>query len=94
MPIAHGEGNYTIDRTGLRSLQEQRRVVFRYCDANGQLSAEANLNGSTDFIAGLCNEAGNVMGLMPHPERCAESELGSVDGRLVFESLIQAMALR
>ena len=94
MPIAHNEGNYTADRAMLRTVKQRNQVLFRYCNADGQLTAEANPNGSTDHIAGLCNAAGNVMGLMPHPERSAEPELGSLDGRLVFESLIHAMALR
>ncbi|MBI4323327.1 MAG: phosphoribosylformylglycinamidine synthase subunit PurQ [Candidatus Omnitrophica bacterium] len=90
MPIAHNEGNYTADRATLKQLRQQGQVLFRYCDADGQPSEAANPNGSTDSIAGLCNEAGNVMGLMPHPERASEPELGSMDGRLVFESLIEA----
>ena len=94
LPIAHNEGNYTADRPLLRTVKQRNQVLFRYCDADGQLSRDANPNGSTDHIAGLCNAAGNVMGLMPHPERSAEPELGSMDGRLVFESLIHAMALR
>jgi len=93
MPIAHNEGNYTTDTRTLRHLRQHHQVLFRYCDANGQLSESANPNGSTDHIAGICNEAGNVMGLMPHPERSSELELGSMDGRLVFESLIEAMSV-
>ena len=91
MPIAHNEGNYTADRTTLRVLTQHHQVLFRYCNADGQLTHEANPNGSTDAIAGICNAAGNVMGLMPHPERSAEPELGSMDGRLVFESIINSM---
>jgi len=90
LPIAHNEGNYTADRTMLRTVKQRNQVLFRYCNADGHLTEEANPNGSTDHIAGLCNAAGNVMGLMPHPERSAEPELGSLDGRLVFESLIEA----
>jgi phosphoribosylformylglycinamidine synthase len=92
MPIAHGEGNYTADRSTLRALQANRQVLFRYCDADGQLTPEANPNGSTDHIAGLCNAVGNVMALMPHPERASEPELGSVDGRALFESMLYAHA--
>ena len=98
MPIAHNEGRYIpclprsgagrADATTLREIQEQ--VVFRYCDANGQLVEAANPNGSTDFIAGLTNRTGNVMGLMPHPERASEATISSVDGRLVFESMLEA----
>ena len=94
MPIAHNEGNYTADRQILRTLKQRNQALFRYCDADGQLTVEANPNGSTDHLAGICNAAGNVMGLMPHPERSSEPELGSVDGRLLFESLVNAMALR
>ena len=91
MPIAHNEGNYTVDRATLRQLQQRGQALFRYCDADGQPSDAANPNGSTDAIAGLCNAAGNVMGLMPHPERASEPELGSMDGRLLFESLVHSM---
>ncbi|MBI3319196.1 MAG: phosphoribosylformylglycinamidine synthase subunit PurQ [Candidatus Omnitrophica bacterium] len=90
MPIAHGEGNYTADPRALRMIRQERQALFRYCDADGQAAPDANPNGSVDAIAGLCNAAGNVMGLMPHPERSAEPQLGSMDGRLVFESLIEA----
>ena len=91
MPIAHNEGRYTVDARTLKEISGQ--VVFRYCDAGGQLVDRANPNGSTDFIAGLINRAGNVMGLMPHPERASEDVLGSSDGRLVFESMIEAMSV-
>ena len=90
MPIAHNEGRYTADPKTLRQVREQ--VVFRYCNADGQLEETANPNGSTGAIAGIINEAGNVMGMMPHPERAAESALGSADGRLVFESMLEAYA--
>ena len=92
MPIAHNEGNYTVDRATLRQVQQRGQALFRYCDADGEPSESANPNGSTDSIAGLCNAAGNVMGLMPHPERASEPELGSIDGRLVFESMIEALS--
>ncbi len=90
MPIAHNEGRYTADAKTLRTIQDQ--VIFRYCDDDGQLREAMNPNGSTDFIAGITNRTGNVMGLMPHPERSAEPELGSSDGRLVFESMLEALA--
>jgi phosphoribosylformylglycinamidine synthase len=90
LPIAHNEGRYTIEAKVLPSIRPQ--VLFRYCDEDGQLTDDANPNGSVDAIAGLTNEAGNVMGLMPHPERASEVALGSVDGRLVFESMIEACA--
>jgi phosphoribosylformylglycinamidine synthase len=85
LPIAHGEGNYV-------SVSEPRDVVLRYCDADGNVVPDANPNGARDGIAGLLNAAGNVFGLMPHPERASERLLGSTDGRLIFASL--AMALR
>ena len=88
LPIAHNEGRYTADAPTLKTVQSQ--VVFRYCDDQGRLAEAANPNGSTDFIAGLTNAAGNVMGLMPHPERASEAELGSADGRLLFESMLEA----
>jgi len=94
MPIAHNEGNYAVDSRTLKTLHQHGQILFRYCDADGQLTDAANPNGSANHIAGLCNAAGNVMGLMPHPERASEPELGSMDGRLVFESLIHAIALR
>lgn len=89
----NGVSSSSITPYALRLTQEVvSHVVFRYCDEDGQLRDAANPNGSTNAIAGLTNEAGNVMGLMPHPERAAESVLGSSDGRLVFESMIEAYA--
>lgn len=93
MPIAHNEGNYTVDRATLKQMKARGQILLRYCDADGNTTDAANPNGSADSIAGVCNEQGNVMGLMPHPERCSEAELGSVDGRLLFESLINSMVL-
>jgi len=89
MPIAHNEGRYTADAKTLRDVGDQ--VVFRYCDGDGRLADAANPNGSVGAIAGLANRAGNVMGMMPHPERASEALLGSEDGRLVFESMIEAL---
>jgi len=88
LPIAHGEGNYHAPPELLARLQGEDRVVFRYCDENGQPAAGANPNGSVDDIAGICNEARNVVGLMPHPERASEPDLGSVDGRVFWDSLL------
>lgn len=88
LPIAHNEGRYTIDRPQLKRVQGQ--VVFRYCDADGALTPGANPNGALEAIAGIANQAGNVLGMMPHPERAAETALGSADGRAIFESMIQA----
>lgn len=87
LPIAHGEGNYYIDARDLSRLRDNGQIVFRYCDANGEITDAANPNGSADNIAGICNESGNVLGMMPHPERSAETLLGSSDGRVIFESL-------
>jgi len=91
IPIAHGEGNYFAEPDVIRMLESTGRVVFRYCDANGQVTDAANPNGSLNGIAGICNQAGNVVGLMPHPERACETALGSVDGRVLFESVISAL---
>ena len=87
IPIAHGEGNYMADAETLRRLEGEGRVVFRYVDREGRTSDEANPNGSTHAIAGIVSEAGNVMGMMPHPERAVEEILGSTDGMGVFTSL-------
>jgi len=92
LPIAHNEGNYVAEPEALKAIRQRGQVLFRYCDANGELTDDSNPNGSTDAIAGITNTAGNVMGLMPHPERASEPALGSVDGRLLFESLIEAHA--
>jgi phosphoribosylformylglycinamidine synthase I len=88
LPIAHGEGNYHAPPELLAQLHDEDRVVFRYCDAAGDPSPGANPNGSVDDIAGICNEARNVVGLMPHPERASEPDLGSVDGRVFWDSLL------
>ncbi len=88
LPIAHGEGNYHAPPELLARLQDEDRVVFRYCEADGRVSPDANPNGSVDGIAGICNEARNVVGLMPHPERASEPDLGSADGRVFWDSLL------
>ena len=90
IPIAHGEGRYVCDDETLHELESSRRIVFRYADAKGDITPEANPNGSVANIAGIINVQGNVLGLMPHPERAAEKILGSADGRPIFESLIRA----
>jgi phosphoribosylformylglycinamidine synthase subunit PurQ / glutaminase len=92
IPIAHGEGNYYAEPDVLRRLEHAKRVIFRYCDAAGRTTDESNPNGSLDNIAGICNEARNVVGLMPHPERACESVLGSADGLVLFESVISSLA--
>ena len=91
IPIAHAEGNYYADPETIAGLEEDHCVVFRYCDGDGRPSAAANPNGSLANIAGICNRAGNVLGMMPHPERAAEAVLGSTDGLPLFESLIRAV---
>jgi phosphoribosylformylglycinamidine synthase I len=88
VPVAHYQGNYYADDATLAALEERRQVVFRYCDPEGNVVASANPNGSARNIAGICNERGNVLGMMPHPERCAELPLGSADGRLLFDSML------
>jgi len=92
MPIAHAEGNYVCDEATLNELRRDYRIVFRYCEANGEITDAANPNGSRDNIAGICNPERNVMGLMPHPERACEDLLGSSDGREVFRSLAGVLA--
>jgi phosphoribosylformylglycinamidine synthase len=92
LPIAHAEGNYTCDDATLLELQREDRIIFRYCDSAGNTTDEANPNGSRDSIAGLCNRARNVFGMMPHPERACEDLLGSSDGRGVFRSLASTLA--
>jgi len=93
IPIAHLDGNYFASNEELARIETEGRVLFRYCDEKGSLSEEANVNGSTHAIAGIINAKGNVMGLMPHPERLIEPELGGADGRGVFESLLHALPL-
>jgi phosphoribosylformylglycinamidine synthase I len=92
IPIAHGDGNYFTTPDELRKLEHNRQIVFRYVDASGVASDEANPNGSIASIAGICNERRNVVGLMPHPERACELAVGSADGRIIFESVLAARA--
>ena len=94
MPISHGEGNYYVDAATHARLVANGQIVFRYCDAGGEVTREANPNGSFDGIAGICDERGNVLGLMPHPERACEDLLGSTDGLLVLEALDTNLARR
>ncbi|HBX65966.1 MAG: phosphoribosylformylglycinamidine synthase I [Balneola sp.] len=93
IPVSHGEGNYFIDQNGLKSLQDNDQVLFRYSNANGELTEEANFNGSIDSIAGICNTGRNVLGMMPHPERAMEKILGSEDGKPIFESILNALSV-
>jgi len=94
IPVNHGEGNYAIDDAGLAELEANRQVVFRYVDEHGQANAAGNPNGSRNNIAGIINLAGNVLGLMPHPERVVEEIIGGIDGRRLFLSLIRAWERR
>ena len=94
IPIAHGEGCYFADDQTLARLRDNDQILWRYADADGNYSEQANPNGSLDNIAGICNETRTVAGLMPHPERASEAVLGSADGRMVFESLIHSLSRR
>jgi phosphoribosylformylglycinamidine synthase subunit PurQ / glutaminase len=91
VPIAHGEGCYFADEDTLAKLKTNNQILWQYCNTAGELTDEANPNGSLLNIAGICNERRNVAGLMPHPERASEEILGSADGRLIFESMIHAL---
>jgi phosphoribosylformylglycinamidine synthase len=91
IPIAHGEGNYFADPETLESMKSRGQILLRYSTADGKITDGANPNGSLENIAGVCNERGNVMGLMPHPERASEAIIGSDDGRRLFEGLIRSL---
>jgi len=88
VPIAHGEGNYFADENTLKILEENNQIVFRYSERDGSITNAANPNGSIKNIAGIINKAGNVLGMMPHPERSSDSVLGKTDGSLIFKSLV------
>jgi phosphoribosylformylglycinamidine synthase I len=90
IPIAHGEGCFFADEATLAQIEARNQILWRYCDAQGEITDDASPNGSLLNIAGICNEQRNVAGLMPHPERACEPVLGSADGRLIFESMIHA----
>ena len=92
LPVAHGEGNYFAEPATIDDLEANGQVIFRYCTASGEPEQVANPNGSINNIAGICNRARNVVGLMPHPERACEISLGSADGCLVLESVVKAVA--
>lgn len=94
IPIAHNEGNYYIDREGLEELKINEQIVFRYCSPAGKISGEFNPNGALENIAGIMNKEGNVLGMMPHPERSSELELGSADGILIFKSIARWLEKR
>jgi phosphoribosylformylglycinamidine synthase len=88
IPVAHGEGRFYCDDATLKMLADNDQVLFRYCDEQGNITPEANPNGSLQNIAGICNEKRNVFGMMPHPERAVDAELYNTDGRVLFESLL------
>ena len=89
VPISHGEGNYQADAKTLIELEKNQRIAFRYCSENGEVNAATNPNGSANNIAGIVNEAGNILGMMPHPERAGEAIVGGTDGNQIWESVIK-----
>jgi phosphoribosylformylglycinamidine synthase len=93
IPIAHGDGNYFADAGTIASLHEHNQIVFRYCSSSGEVNDDANPNGSLLNIAGIMNKEGNVLGMMPHPERASEPILGSADGKKIFQSMIESLVL-
>jgi len=94
IPIGHMEGNYFCDAATHEGLVRENRIVFRYCSPAGEITSAANPNGSLDNIAGICSPGGNVLGMMPHPERSAEPELGCTDGMKIFNSMVAALVSR
>ena len=88
IPIAHGEGKYFADAETMKKLNENKQILFRYCDENGNITDEANPNGALENVAGICNEKRNVYGMMPHPERASDSMLANEDGKFLFESIL------
>ena len=91
IPVSHGDGNYYVDDSTLERMEANGQIVMRYCTAEGDVSEAANPNGSRANIAGVCNEDGNVFGLMPHPERVVETELGGTDGLVIMRSMLEAL---
>ena len=91
LPIAHGEGNYFAPPETLAALEAERRIIFRYANAAGETTDQANPNGSLANIAGICSEGRNVVGLMPHPERACQLAVGSADGLVILESAARAL---
>lgn len=94
LPIAHGEGCYYADPDTLNQLQAHQQILFRYCTPSGEVGVEANPNGSVENIAGICNRQGNVVGMMPHPERASDPTLGYTDGLLLFQGLLNSLTLQ
>jgi len=93
IPIAHGEGRFYADASTLKKLNQNNQVLFRYCDENGNITDEANPNGSFESIAGVCNENRNVFGMMPHPERASDPQLNNTDGQFLFRSLLSTVGV-
>jgi len=91
VPIAHGEGSYYADEATLKLLNEKKQILFRYCDAEGNITPESNPNSAIENIAGVCNEGRNVFGMMPHPERASDAELGNTDGKIILDSMLYAV---
>ena len=91
IPISHGEGNYQVDPNTLTEIENTKKVVFRYCGADGKIDSASNPNGSINNIAGILNKEGNVLGMMPHPERACNDNLGSKDGNMIFQSMINSV---
>jgi len=91
IPVAHGDGNFFADADTVRRLENQGQVVFRYCDSDGSVTDAANPNGSLNNIAGIVNEQGNVLGMMPHPERASDPVLGHTDGQKIFRSILESV---
>ena len=91
IPISHGEGNYFADPDTINELETSNRVIFRYCTPTGEVGKGSNPNGSLANIAGITNNGGNILGMMPHPERCCEKLMGGTDGRVIFESVINTV---
>ena len=93
IPISHGEGNYFADPNTISELENNNRILFRYSSSNGEISDDFNPNGSVNNIAGIINKKQNVLGMMPHPERSCEKELGSTDGNYIFKSIMKSVSL-
>ena len=90
IPISHGEGNFYADEITLKNIEANGQVAFRYCDSDGNVTSQGNPNGSLNNIAGVTNAKGNVLGMMPHPERCCDPLLGGIDGELIFGSIVDS----
>ena len=93
LPVAHGEGCYYADDETLKALEDKEQILFRYCSPSGEVNSEHNLNGSMNNVAGIVNRQGNVLGMMPHPERASDKALGSTDGLALFRGLLNSMAI-